>query len=198
MFAHGRPVHGAPGRPGHNAACCCAFACEHNCQAGTLPLTFDLTVPHFLFFRTFDNCDYDTGTDTSPYGGNFTLDRLTIAPNFYGGRCAYFYCGDDPCAPGKKFVWLLSTALATARIRATVMYGLNAPNCLASEVTTALDTSDWMAADDFVQVSPGPGVPANCCNLSASDIQWFGAINPPGAHVTLGGGPYLLTASANC
>lgn len=188
------------GQVARSIACCCAVVCVDICT-GTRPTTFDITVPHFLWFSLVDTCAYNTGTNQSPYGGAFELQLL-------GGvlgetdDCYWYYCDDDPCNPGKKFVWTLHFTVTSYVGR--IYYGVTSDTCDAADIIAALAGGvvgvDIEGYDEFDLA--GPGAEIDCCaiDFDGSDgdngLSWN--TQTGASQVTLTGGPYWIAFTANC
>lgn len=147
-------------------ACCCAVVCVDICT-GTRPTTFDFQVPHELFFLEDDGCSYDTGTGLSPYGGNF---ELQILGGLLGEEddCYWYFCDDDPCYSGKKFVWTFT--FNGTNYEATLYYGVEAETCDAAEIISLLAGGtvgvDFAGFDTFSKAGPGEDI--DCCTIDFS------------------------------
>lgn len=125
--------------------CCCptghedppgSDACETNCIAGTIPNSFELVMP-VNSFNTATGC----GTDCATFEGTFLLEWFGDV----GGICRWVYCGDDPCNPGSKFMYVLSYRIPNLAVLILV-YGL----------TDCSDTT-WVNWNEWRETFDGPG-----------------------------------------
>ena len=177
------------GEPMTDPNCCRAcIECESLCDAGTRPPTWDITVDHNLFFVEPDACSFSGGLGgTSPYAGAFELQWLGES---IGGECGWYYCDDDPCNPGEKFVWVLTYNLPDD-INLFLYYGVEADSCEPADVLAALLATGSSGVDSF---NAAGQTETDCCVVDVVDIPWVGATGT--TYVTLGGGAFFVTATA--
>lgn len=172
---------------------CCRFCitCESLCDELTRPPTFDVEIDHDLFFRSVTGCDYDTGTGQSPYaGGPFETQWLGAVD----GICRWYYCSDDPCNPGLKYV-ISPFMLLPDVVHCTLFYGVNSADCTPANVAAALEAADYLGIDTFRL--NGFASSLDCCTLDeALPFETFTGAS----HVTLTGptGFRLRITATNC
>lgn len=162
------------GKIAFDAACCCEpVECETLCTE-PLPDIFDVDIDHDAFNRLVTGCDYDTGTFESPYGGAFECQFLGSV----NGVCRWYYCGDDPCNPGQKFV--VSPYAVGTIVGVTIFYGVNELTCEPEEIIAAIEATDYAGFDDFNEPDYGT---MDCCTIDGDFLQWKTAAGF--SHVTL-------------
>lgn len=174
------------GHLANNENCCKdCIDCETNCDTGTRPPTFDIQVDHGFWYTDPASCQYDLGgTDTSPYGGSFELQWLGASD----GLCRWYYCGDDPCDTGKKFIWTLAYYLPDV-ILLTIWYSADIADCDRQTVLDYIQTGPT----GFNTFSKSGQTETDCCLIDVTDIPYLGS---SGGLVTITGGALYIDAQA--
>lgn len=181
------------GHLANNLNCCKdCIDCEANCDPGTRPPTFDMTADHGLWYSEDTPCQYDFGgTNTSPYAGSFELQWLGL----FDGLCRWYYCGDDPCETGKKFVWTLAYFLPD-NLSLSIWYACDIADCERQSIIDCLNAGQGVAGGygGFDRFNKDFQSETDCCLIDQDTIPWVGFSGTH--HVTITGGALYLTATA--